>query len=202
MVRENRVTKPPYVRNFPATVIRAQLGTPGRLTIGAEFPGKRTEATAVLNIENILFPADFSECSRHAFRIAQALARDYCARLLVLHVATPPPFITHGEMEKAFQPPDDYGVELASMLRRQYGTDSALATVYRVQDGDPVTEILHMCEESSCDLVVMGTHCRSGVGRLLLGSVAEQVVRRATCPVLTVRPGHPIPPASDHTRLA
>ena len=64
---------------------------------------------------------------------------------------------------------------------------------YRVQDGDPVVEILEVTREAPCDLIVMGTHGRTGLGRLLMGSVAEQVLRRASCPVLTVRTPFPEP---------
>jgi nucleotide-binding universal stress UspA family protein len=57
----------------------------------------------------------------------------------------------------------------------------------RLEEGDPVTQILGIAEEESCDLIVMGTQGRTGLGRILMGSVAEQVMRKATCPVLTVK---------------
>jgi nucleotide-binding universal stress UspA family protein len=56
-----------------------------------------------------------------------------------------------------------------------------------LEEGDPVTQILRIAGEENCELIVMGIHGRTGLGRLLMGSVAEQVVRRAPCPVLTVK---------------
>ena len=141
----------------------------------------------MLTIRAILVAADFSGCSEDAFRVACALARDYRARLIVLHVATPPPFITPGELQRALQRPDGYRAELEGRLRLVYAVDSPASVEYRVHDGDPAVEILGVAREAACDLIVMGTHGRTGLGRLLMGSVAEQVVRKAPCPVLTVK---------------
>jgi nucleotide-binding universal stress UspA family protein len=150
----------------------------------------------MLNIRAILVAADFSACSEDAFRVACALARDYQARLIVLHVATPPPLVTPGELQKALQQPDGYRAELESRLRQVYAADSPAGVEYRVQDGDPAVEILGVAREVCCDLIVIGTHGRTGLGRLLMGSVAEQVVRKAACPVLTIKVPLPIALAS------
>jgi nucleotide-binding universal stress UspA family protein len=141
----------------------------------------------MLTIRTILVPADFSVCSEDAFQLARALARDYRARLLVLHVATPPPFVTQGELQKVLQRPDGYRGELAHRLRQVYGTDSPAGAEYRVEDGDPAAEILRVAREARCDLIVMGTHGRTGWSRFLMGSVAERVVREALCPVITFK---------------
>jgi nucleotide-binding universal stress UspA family protein len=141
----------------------------------------------VLSIRTILVAADFSGCSEDAFRVARALARDYRARLIVLHVATPPPFVTPGELQRVLERPDGYRAELRSRLHQVYAADSPGEVEYRVQDGDAAVEILGVAREASCDLIVMGTYGRTGLGRLLMGSVAEQVVRKAACPVLTVK---------------
>jgi nucleotide-binding universal stress UspA family protein len=139
-----------------------------------------------MNVRAILVAADFSACSEEAFVLASALARDYKARLMVLHVATPPPLVTPGELERELERADGYRAELEGRLRQIYS--GRLDEVeYRVQDGDPAVEILAASREAPCDLIVMGTHGRTGLGRLLLGSVAEQVVRKAACPVLTVK---------------
>jgi nucleotide-binding universal stress UspA family protein len=69
-----------------------------------------------------------------------------------------------------------------------------------VRDGDPSEEILAVARETRSDLIVMGTHGRTGVGRLLMGSVAEQVMRRATCPVLTVKT--PVPEVAPAAEMA
>ena len=141
----------------------------------------------MLSIRAILVAADFSGCSEDAFRVSHALARDYRARLIVLHVATPPPLVTPGELQRALQQPGGYRAELEERLRHVYAADSPAGVEYRVQDGDPAIEILGVAREARCDLIVMGTHGRTGLGRLLMGSVAEQVVRKAACPVLTVK---------------
>jgi nucleotide-binding universal stress UspA family protein len=74
---------------------------------------------------------------------------------------------------------------------------------HHLREGDPATEILALAQEIGCDLIVIGTHGRTGVGRLLMGSVAEAVLRRAPCPVLTVKglPA-PVPPVEAATREA
>jgi nucleotide-binding universal stress UspA family protein len=154
----------------------------------------------MLNIRAILVAADFSAASEKAFQLARALASDYQARLIVLHVATPPPFVTTGELERVLQRPDGYLAELEGRFREQerqlrlvYAAGSPARVEFRVESGDPAVEILAVSREAACDLIVMGTHGRTGLGPLLMGSVTEQVVRKAACPVLTVK----IPLASD-----
>lgn len=138
-------------------------------------------------MQTILVAADFSGCSEDAFQLARSLARDYGARLVVVHIATPPPLVTPGELEKALQRPDGYRADLERRLRSVYAADTSEHIEYRVGAGDPAAEILHLAVELRSDLLVMGTHGRTGVGRLLMGSVAEKVVRQASCPVVTLR---------------
>jgi nucleotide-binding universal stress UspA family protein len=141
----------------------------------------------MLDIHTILVPADFSGCSEDAFRLGGALARDYRARLVVLHVPAPPPFVTYGELERALQRPDGYRAELESRLRQVYQTEAPLGVEYRVEEGDPAGEIVRAAQEVGCDLIVMGTHGRAGLDHLLTGSMAEQVIQTAPCPVMTVK---------------
>jgi universal stress protein A len=141
----------------------------------------------MLRVRSILLPADFSECSQRAFHLARTLARDYRARLVVLHVATPPPFVHPGELQRALEGPDGYGAELEAQLRHRYAADPRTEVEYRVCDGDPVSEIVRLAGELGCDLVVMGMHGRTGLSRLLVGSVTEEVLRAAPCPVVTVK---------------
>lgn len=157
------------------------------------------EESALLNVQTILMPADFSECSQAAFRVARALARDYRARLVVLHIAEPPPFVTHGEFERALQRRDGYRSELENSLRELYPSDSGSGVEYRIQDGNPAVEILAVACETGCDLIVMGTHGRTGLGRMLLGSVAEKVLRKVPCPVLTVKAPFAAPSRTGET---
>jgi nucleotide-binding universal stress UspA family protein len=144
----------------------------------------------MLPIHNILYPADFSDYSAYAFQLACSLARDYGARLLVLHVAASP-VIGFGE---GVIPPEPvvYKNELRRQLQQLQAGDPKIALEHRLVEGDAVTEILRVAGESQCDLIVMGTHGRTGLGRLLMGSVAEQVVRKASCPVLTVKAMFPV----------
>jgi nucleotide-binding universal stress UspA family protein len=153
----------------------------------------------MLAIRTILHPTDFSTHSAQAFQMACALARDYQARLIVLHVEAPPVAILGGM--PALPPlPEEYDREnLEKRLRCIQPPDPAVQVEHRLVTGEPVAEILRMAQEQSCDLIVMGTHGRTGLGRLLMGSIAEQVVRKAPCLVLTVKSPTPnrgaFPPA-------
>jgi nucleotide-binding universal stress UspA family protein len=139
----------------------------------------------MLPIKTILHPTDFSDHSDHAFRLACALARDYGARLLVLHVAEPP---TAAAAEGVLMLPPAFDVEpLRERLQQLWPEDRKIPVEHRLVQGDPATEILRVAEEAKTDLIVMGTHGRSGVSRLLMGSVAEALLRKAPCPVLTVK---------------
>jgi len=139
----------------------------------------------MLPLRTILHPTDFSERSEFALRLACALARDYSARLIVLHTVTIPTAV-FGE---GVVPPDidAYQEEMSEKLQRLEVPVADVDVERRLRRGDPVAEILRLAEDGACDLIVMGTHGRTGLGRLLMGSVAEQVVRRAPCPVLTVK---------------
>jgi nucleotide-binding universal stress UspA family protein len=138
-----------------------------------------------MKIQTILFPTDFSESSQHALDLAFSLARDLKARLRVLHVATPPPFVSYGEFEKAMKESSGYRRELEQQLR-QCQKPVCNAEFHLIQ-GEPAAEILNFAKEARCDMIVMGTHGRTGLGRLFLGSVAEKVLREASCPVLTLK---------------
>jgi nucleotide-binding universal stress UspA family protein len=141
----------------------------------------------MLRIRAILLPADFSECSQRAFHLARALARDYQARLVVVYVATTPPFVQPAELQRALSGPSGYGAELQARLRQDYAVDARTNIEYHVCDGEPVSEVVRAAGDLGCDLIVMGTHGRTGLGRALMGSVAEEVLRRAPCPVMTVK---------------
>jgi nucleotide-binding universal stress UspA family protein len=139
----------------------------------------------MLAIKTILHPTDFSERSAFAFRMACALARDYGAQLVVLHVAEPPrPIAFEGV---AVPPPVVDMKQLRDRLQQLRPEDPKVSVEHRLIEGDAPSEILRVAGETRCDVIVMGTHGRTGLGRLLMGSVAEQVVRKASCPVLTVK---------------
>jgi nucleotide-binding universal stress UspA family protein len=141
-------------------------------------------------IRTILHPTDFSESSEAALELARALARDYEARLVVLH-AYPPP-VTLAEVADRRRP-DGIREDLLGKLQDLVLDDRTVAVAYRVAEGRPADVILDTAAREGCDLIVMGTHGRSGLGRAVMGSVAEEVTRRARCPVATVRPSIPVP---------
>ena len=140
-------------------------------------------------IQTILLPTDFSALSEYAFGLACSLAGTYRARVIVLHVAPPPPpeIIAYHGPGVSPGATDDYRNSLWTSLRRLRPPSPEVSLEHRLAEGDPATEILRTAGESRCDLIVMGTHGRTGLGLLLMGSVTEKVVRQAPCPVLTTR---------------
>jgi nucleotide-binding universal stress UspA family protein len=134
----------------------------------------------MLPIRRILVPIDWSEPSDEAFRLAASLAREHAAELLVLYVV-PLAAVMYGP------PPESYLEHLLEELRRVRPSDPKVRARYLLVEGAPAAAILSAAGESHCDLIVMGTHGRRGLNRLLSGSVAEAVVRKAPCPVLTVK---------------
>ncbi len=143
----------------------------------------------MLPIRTVLHPTDFSDSSAYAFRLACSLARDYDARLVMLHVAEQPVVVPIDGVAVLPLPLDRE--QLLKDLRCWQGPQPHIRIEHRVAEGDPATEIVQAAVETGCDVIVMGTHGRTGLGRLLLGSVAEQVLRRAPCPVVTVKTPHP-----------
>jgi nucleotide-binding universal stress UspA family protein len=151
----------------------------------------------MLPIKTILHPTDFSKHSDYAFRLACALARDYGARLVVVHVAEPPvPLYGNGLI---VPPTATYNEPLRAKLHELLPRDPKVRVEHEFAEGDAAIEILRLAEETKCNLIVMGTHGRTGLGRLLMGSVAEQVVRKAPCPVLTVKTPIPTSPPPGET---
>jgi len=131
----------------------------------------------MVRMRTILHATDFSEPSNHALSLACSLAREQRARLIVLHVM---PVALAREKE-------GFGEDMRAELDRLAIPDKTLHVERRLVEGDPATQILQVANESDCDLIVLGTHGRSGLSRLIMGSVAEQVVRLARCPVLTLK---------------
>lgn len=142
-----------------------------------------------MRFQTILHPTDFSPHSRYAFELACSLARDHGARLMVLHVVYRPIAVYAGVMTAPLPPPLlDERKAAQEQLDQIRPTDSSLPIESRLEEGDPATWILEVAKERNCDLIVMGTHGRTGLTRLLMGSVAEKVLRSALCPVITVKP--------------
>jgi len=150
----------------------------------------------MLPIRTILHPTDFSSYSNEAFRLACSLARDYGARLIVVRVLERPAHVYGGVMTPPPPPPPCAEERLAArkQLQQMKPPDRDIADEYLLEEGDPAAVILQIAQERQCDLIVMGSHGRTGLRRLLMGSVAEQVLRRAPCPVLTLKAHEPVPP--------
>ncbi|MCG3178841.1 MAG: hypothetical protein BIFFINMI_01171 [Phycisphaerae bacterium] len=149
----------------------------------------------MINICKVLYPTDFSELSEAALNYALHFARDYEATLHVIHV-----------VDEAYQywmnmvpntmpvgvPPSQDVMKGADETLRKFvdqRVGGQVPTVVQVLAGRPWIEIVRYADSQGVDLVVIGTHGRGGLTHMLLGSVAEKVVRKAPCPVLTVH--HP-----------
>ncbi len=141
---------------------------------------------------HLLCATDLSPASEPAWQMAQRLARILGAEVVLLHVVPPVPIPTEG-----YFPPSLFQ-ELVEGARREgeaaiaalleAAGDGGLKARGRVLEGPPAQRIVEAARHESSDLVIVGTHGRTGFGRVLLGSVADRVVRTAHCPVLTVRP--------------
>lgn len=143
----------------------------------------------MLTVRTILHPTDFSEPSRAAWQVACALAQTYKARLVALHVVMPVT-MAYGEVITT-EAVEQQVASARQALEQWQATESGLNVERLLETGDPVEGILRVANQLPADLVVLGSHGRTGLARLLLGSVAEQVVRKASCPVLVVK--RPLP---------
>jgi nucleotide-binding universal stress UspA family protein len=141
----------------------------------------------------IVHPTDFSECAEGARGLAVQLARALGAELILLHVAVEAPLFREGltareELERFFAEQREWArralEELATQVRAQ-----GVPAVGRVVSGTPDQEISAAASRESAALIVMGTHGRGALGRFLLGSVADRVIRSAPCPVVVTRHG-------------
>lgn len=140
-----------------------------------------------MGIKRILYPTDFSPAAQAAAPVACSLARDYGAALVLLHVRQAPDVVV-GEFGALPAGPLEAKGSLQARLRQMLPADFKGAVECEVADGDATAGILQAARDQRCDLIVLGTHGRSGLVRLLMGSVAEAVLRAAPCPVLTVKP--------------
>lgn len=136
----------------------------------------------MLKINRILHPTDFSEPARAAFSFACSLARDHGARVTVLHVSpTEWASVSLATQQKG---PVVRG-ELIQQLKESHH-EPTVRIACHLAEGNPSEEILRWASNEHSDLIVMGTQGRSGLSRMIMGSVAEDVCRHAPCPVLTL----------------
>lgn len=135
-----------------------------------------------MEIRKILCPVDFSEPGKYAFDYACAIARHYGALLEILHVAEASAYA------EDLLPPGQISYEESLQKHlKQWVQQAECQAETHLMTGIPYIEIVKRAEEIHADMIVIGTHGRSGMKHLLIGSVAERVVRTASCPVLTVR---------------
>lgn len=144
-----------------------------------------------IEIHKILCPLDFSENSEHALLYARAFAQAHGAELLLLHVVELPVSYLAPDV---VLPADAVDRLKESCVQNLTAITEAVRrdlprTDWLVAEGNPFPRIIEMARKHEVDLIVMGTHGRTGLAHALLGSVAEKVVRKAPCPVLTVK--HP-----------
>ncbi len=143
----------------------------------------------------ILHPTDFSSASLAAFDMAIRLAEHHQAELLLLHVVDDPFLVETSGLKK----------EAAARIERQLNELSERCTcgcqALDIEVGPPAETIVWYAWHRQCDLIVMGTHGRTGMTHAYLGSIAERVIRRATCPVFVVRPSAPDEPPPEKPEL-
>lgn len=150
-----------------------------------QMPKQRRQAGA---ISRILVPTDFSECSAAALERAIIFAKPFKACLILVHILEPYSynmaegltFINYGERLISRTQ------ALLDNLSKKIVKETLSVEVHLIM-GLPFREIIRLAGQKKADLIVMGTHGRTGIGHLLTGSVAEKVVRLAPCPVVTVR---------------
>jgi glycine betaine transporter len=141
-----------------------------------------------LNIKTILVPTDFSVYSKRALSYAEILAERFGAKIMLVHVIDTVSYIVSESLQWENLYPR-LSASVKPMLEREVrGIDTkGLTARGDLIQGVPYDEIVKKARRVQADLIVMGTHGRTGMTRLLLGSVAERVIRLAPCPVLTVR---------------
>ena len=142
------------------------------------------------SIKRILVPVDFSAASRAALWRASELATALGASLELLHVLELPG--AHALASQAYVPlPPEYRQDVkrhAEKHLEEWLSTSSVPTIrHELREGKPFVEIASYARQHGIDLIVMGTHGRGGMSRLLLGSVTENLIRTAPCPVMTVR---------------
>ena len=141
-----------------------------------------------------MLPTDFSECASYALSYATSFARSYGAKLICVHVIEPiVPTVGYSGLSEPL-PVADISEQLEDTATRELPKIAAheecagLDVEEVVAHGDAASEIVRVARERNVDLIVISSHGRTGLGRILFGSTAESVVRHAHCPVLVVKP--------------
>jgi nucleotide-binding universal stress UspA family protein len=141
-----------------------------------------------MNIQTILIPTDFSELSQEAIHVGVALARVLPARVLLMHSISSPKDLD--DLSAAYDEYYAYTRDQISGSLEELGkkiAEQGVEVQTLLVTGIPHEKIVEAAKQECADMIVMGTHGRTGWNRLLMGSQAEQVVRTAPCPVITVK---------------
>jgi len=154
----------------------------------------KNKRAASPRLRTILLPTDFSGCANYALPYAAAIARATNATIICVHVVEPiAPAVGYTGFAEPL-PIADISEQLEDSAERELpklaeGDECAGLNVEEVMvHGDAAAEIVRLAEEREVDLIVISSHGRTGLGRILFGSTAEAVVRHASCPVLVVKP--------------
>jgi nucleotide-binding universal stress UspA family protein len=157
---------------------------------------KAATAKTAVGFRNILFATDFSTTAANAIPYVKRIAKHYEANVVALHV--------HPPIVNPMMPPETWAADVDAQEARDQWSREDLARTFsgiplevQIEEGGVQDSVRKSIEKNHIDLVVLGTRGRTGLGKLLLGSVAEEIVRTATCPVLTVGPHADVPRGSD-----
>lgn len=145
----------------------------------------------MIELKRILIPTDFSDNSAVALKYAIAFADQFGAAVDVIHVLEPPPaglLLSYQALDEVSEQMKKNAQQQLEDLQSQW-SDYCFPVTQTVLEGHPFVEIVRFARENNSDLIVLGTHGRGAVGHMLMGSVAEKIVRKSPCPVLTIR--HP-----------
>ncbi len=147
----------------------------------------------MISLKKILCPIDHSDCSKEALKYAVTFAMKDEAKLYLLHVIDIRSFDESLDTMTRQMPDDETMKQLKTKLfecvPEEIRNDMQVEAL--VVQGIPFAEIISIAKKNKVDMIVMGTHGRTGLAHIMIGSVSEKVVRKAHCPVLTVRqPGH------------
>lgn len=141
-------------------------------------------------IRNILAPIDFSDYSKNALKYATQFAKEFNAKLYLIYVVEPMIYPADFSMGQIAIPSTD--VDLHARAEEELNNlaktiDPSLKVETMIRTGKPFVEIIEEAKEKDVDLIIIASHGHTGVEHLLFGSTAEKVVRKALCPVLTLR---------------
>jgi nucleotide-binding universal stress UspA family protein len=146
----------------------------------------------MFRIRRILFPTDFSKYSLDTLDTAIDIAKRFRASLVLLHVVEDLPLTQHPTVSVASVEEilKDMEKRAREKLRKTIGPKirKRVPATYVVTRGTPFLEVLRVARSKKADLIILTTHGRTGLSHLLMGSTAEKVVRKSSCPVLTIRP--------------